>query len=66
MAEAAAGRAVPDAAFTSWKHLPGTVRSRAVINGRLAFDVLEESLLLPAVITNKVERQRQGSQEDKH
>lgn len=62
-AGATAGRAALGAAFTSWKLLPGTLRSRAMINGRLASDVLEESLLLPAAITSKVERQRQGFQE---
>ena len=62
-AGATARRAVLGAAFTSWKPLPGTLHSHAMINGRLASDMLEESLLLPAVITSKAERQKQGFQE---
>lgn len=57
-----ARHAMLGAAYTSWKPLPGTLHSHAMINGRLSSDVLEESLLLPTVITSKAERQKQGFQ----
>lgn len=62
-AGATAARAALGTVFTSWKPVPGTLRSHAMISGRLASDMLEENLLLPDVITSKAERQRRGFQE---
>lgn len=61
-----AGRAALGAAFTPWKPLAGTLRSRATINGRSASNVQEESLLLPAVIRSKAAKAGARLPGDKH